>query len=112
MARFYSNENFPQGAVEELRNLGHDVLTSLEAGKANQRIPDLDVLSLATSDNRTLMTLNRKHFIKLHVFNDCHTGIVVCTQDVDFASLAKRIHDAAAAHGPLAGILVRVNRPC
>jgi hypothetical protein len=32
------NENFPQLAVEELRRLGHDVLTVLEAGRANQFI--------------------------------------------------------------------------
>jgi len=35
MARFYSNENFERQAVEELRALGHDVLTSAEAGNAN-----------------------------------------------------------------------------
>jgi hypothetical protein len=32
MARFYSNENFPRRAVQALRELGHEVLTSLEAG--------------------------------------------------------------------------------
>ena len=35
MARFYSNENFPKRVVEELRRLGHDVLTSYEAGRAS-----------------------------------------------------------------------------
>lgn len=29
MALLYSNENFPRRVVEELRRLGHDVLTSL-----------------------------------------------------------------------------------
>ena len=38
MAEFYSNENFPKRVVEELRRLGHDVLTSYEAGRANQRM--------------------------------------------------------------------------
>lgn len=32
MARFYSNENFPLPVVERLRALGHDVLTTYEAG--------------------------------------------------------------------------------
>jgi predicted nuclease of predicted toxin-antitoxin system len=110
MARFYSNENFPQGAVEELRKLGHDVLTSLEAGKANQRIPDEEVLAFATNENRILLTLNRKHFIKLHESGEDHSGIVVCTQDNNFVGLALRIH-AAVEDEPMAGVLLRVNRP-
>ena len=43
MARFYSNENFPRRAVEALREIAHDVLTSYEAGRANQQIDDHDV---------------------------------------------------------------------
>ena len=35
MARLYSNENFPAQSVGELRRLGDEVLTSLEAGNAN-----------------------------------------------------------------------------
>ena len=40
MARLYSNENFPLPVVEELRRLGHSVLTIQETGKANQAVPD------------------------------------------------------------------------
>ena len=47
MARLYSNENFPQLAVEVLRQLGHDVLTVLETGRANQAIPDEEALTFA-----------------------------------------------------------------
>ena len=36
MARLYSNENFPLDMVIALRQLGHDALTSKEAGQANQ----------------------------------------------------------------------------
>jgi hypothetical protein len=43
VARLYSNENFPQPVVDELRRLGHDVVTRFEAGKANQGIADEDV---------------------------------------------------------------------
>jgi hypothetical protein len=39
MARLYADEQFPREAVLALRNLGHDVLTVQEAGKANQKIP-------------------------------------------------------------------------
>jgi hypothetical protein len=59
MARLYSNENFPLPAVEELRRLGHDVLTSLESGKAGQRISDPEVLSFSIQTQRILLTLNR-----------------------------------------------------
>lgn len=45
MARLYSNENFPLRVVEELRKLGHDVLTIQETGKANQKYPDDAVLA-------------------------------------------------------------------
>lgn len=43
MARLYSNENFASGVVQELRRLGHDVLTSQEAGNAGRRVPDNEV---------------------------------------------------------------------
>ncbi len=48
MASFYTNENFPVKVVQYLREMGYDVLTSHEAGNANQRIPDEDVLACAT----------------------------------------------------------------
>jgi Domain of unknown function (DUF5615) len=51
MARLYADEQYPLPVVEFLRALGHDVLTVQEAGKANQQIPDSDVLTFATSDN-------------------------------------------------------------
>lgn len=37
---FYSNENFPLDMVTALRELGYNVLTSYEAGQANQGIPE------------------------------------------------------------------------
>jgi predicted nuclease of predicted toxin-antitoxin system len=59
MVSLYSNENFPKRVVDELRRLGHDVLTSYEAGLANQKIPDDQVLQFAISQNRAVLTLNR-----------------------------------------------------
>ena len=52
MARFYSNENIALQVVMELRRLGHDVLTSLDAGNANASVPDADVLSFACARQR------------------------------------------------------------
>jgi hypothetical protein len=112
MARFYSNENFPLPAVEELRKLDHDVVTSLDAGNANRSAPDNEVLAFAASQQRILLTLNRRHFIRIH--NQAvlrHSGIVVCTFDPDFAGQARRIHQLVIAAGNSGGWLLRVNRP-
>jgi hypothetical protein len=111
VAALYSNENFPLPAVEELRRLGHDVLTLLEAGKAEQAVPDEEVLAFATSVGRVVLTLNRKHFIRLHREQPTHAGIVVCTFDPNFEQQALRIHIALQQTPEMAGQLVRVNRP-
>jgi hypothetical protein len=95
--RFYADENFPPPVAEALRELGHDVLTVLEAGQAEQAIPDEEVPAFAVGQNRTVLTLNRKHFVRLHATHPHHAGIVVCTFDADFAGQAERIHAAVGA---------------
>jgi Domain of unknown function (DUF5615) len=112
MARFYANENMPGPVVEELRRLGHDVLTSFDVGRANAAVPDLEVLAFAAASGRTLLTLNRRHFLRLHAQRtNEHAGIVVCTYDPDFAGQARRIESAVAREGDLRNKLLRVNRP-
>jgi len=111
MALLYSNENVPLPVIEELRRLGHDVLTVLETGKADQALPDPEVLKYATNLNRAVVTLNRKHFIRLHHRQAHHAGIIVCTFDPDFISQAARIHEALQSVPSLSGQLLRVNRP-
>jgi hypothetical protein len=111
MARLYSNENFPLPAVEKLRALGHDVLTIQETGKADQAMPDDKVLEFAAAESRAVLTLNRRHFIRLHQENPKHAGIIVCTVDADFAGQAERIHQAIGGQSSLGGQLIRVNRP-
>ena len=110
MARLYSNENFPLPVVERLRELGHDVLTLQEAGKADQALPDHEVLAFATHEGRAVLTLNRLHFIRLHRQQATHAGIIVCTFDPDFSGQGERIHLAIGDGKSLAGQLVRVNR--
>lgn len=110
MARLYSNENFPYPTVKELRRLGHDVLTVLEAGKAEQAIRDEDVLAFAAEQGRAVITLNRKHFIALHNNAPNHAGIIVCTLDADFVGQAQRINETLEEHPRLYGQLIRVNR--
>ena len=111
MFRLYSNENFPLPVVEELRRLGCDVTTVLETGLAGQAWPDADVLSYAAAEDRVLLTLNRRDFIRLHRAQVSHAGIVVCTVDADFAGQARRVHDALTDAGEIFGQLLRVNRP-
>lgn len=111
MARLYSNENFPQAVVEALRDLGHDVLTTHEAGKSNQAIQDEDVLAFATENSRALLTINRRDFIHLHQKSADHAGIIVCTQDSEVLGQATRIDAAIQSVEKLTGHLLRVNRP-
>lgn len=111
MAKLYSNENFPFAVVEELRQLGHDVLTVQETGKAGQSVPDEEVLSFAAAIGRAVVTLNRRHFVRLHLHGAKHHGLIVYTFDPDFADQAQRIDHQLRAAGALAGKLLRVNRP-
>jgi hypothetical protein len=111
VARLYSNENFPAPVVEGLRLLGHDVVSILERGRAEEGVPDAEVLALATTEDRAVLTINRRDFIRLHKQSSQHAGIIACTADTDFSSQAQRIHAAIQAAGDLHGQLVRVNRP-
>ncbi len=111
MARLYSNENFPLPTVEKLRSLGHDVLTVQESGKADQALPDDKVLEFAAAEGRAVLTINRRHFIRLHREQPQHTGIIVGTFDADFAGQAERIHQSIGEQNSLNGQLIRVNRP-
>lgn len=112
MARIYANENFFRPTIHKLRELGHDVLTSLEAGNANQKIPDEEVLRFAIAEKRIMLTLNRKHFIRLHRLNPNHFGLIVCTEDTNFDALAVRIHEAIQSSGEhIYGTLIKVYRP-
>jgi hypothetical protein len=111
MARLYANENFPLPTVEKLREFGHDLLTTLEAGKAGQRIPDEVVLAFAIAQQRAVLTFNRKHFIRLHRLVKSHHGIVICTADANFERLAHGIHAAILPYEALDNELIRVYRP-
>lgn len=93
MLKFYSNENFPIEMVDLLRSLGYDVLTSYEAGQANQKIPDDEVLMYATNAGRVVITENRQDFIDLHSTTSHHAGIVVCKADRDYAGKVQVLHD-------------------
>ncbi len=69
------------------------------------------MLAFAISDNRTVITLNRQDFIKLHKSSPEHLGIIVCTNDTKRYRMATRINEAINQEEPLTGKLIRVVRP-
>jgi hypothetical protein len=110
VARLYADENFPFPVIARLRQMGHDVRTVQETGRAGEGLPDEQVLSFAVVDQRAVITLNRFDFIRLHRKLPSHFGIVVCKTDNDVESLALRINHAINSIPDLQGLLVRVNR--
>ncbi len=104
----YADEDFSFPVVEELRRLGHDVLTAQEDGRTS--VSDRDILARAHTLGRALLMFNRRHFERLHRQGLAHSGILSAKHDNDFPALAARIHSA------LSGIssgrwCLRVNRP-
>ncbi len=108
--QLYADENVPQRVVKELRRLGHDVLTALEDGRANQSIPDEEVLTRAVELQRAVLTLNRVDFKRLHRQHPEHTGIIICTNDPDRTGQAQRIAEALGDADNINGQLIRIYR--
>jgi hypothetical protein len=51
--KFVADENFPRNALRVLRESGFDVVSIAET---HPGIPDTEVLSIASAENRTLLT--------------------------------------------------------
>lgn len=64
MARFFVDENVAVELARELVRLGHDAVTTREAGRIGE--PDDAQLTFAAQEQRTLITHNRKDFMLLH----------------------------------------------
>lgn len=113
MAAIYANENFPRRVVEALRTLGHDVLTSQEAGCANRMVANEEVLRFAIEQGRAVLILNRLDFFRLHGdTGGRHAGIIACTRDdASPIGFAGRIDTAIRSVESLEGQLLRVVRP-
>lgn len=91
--RVYADEDFPLPVVEELRRIGHDVLTAQEDGR--QTAPDIDILARAHLLSRAVLTHNRRHFERIHREGYAHSGILSATWDGDPRPAA----DRPRAHG-------------
>ena len=112
MTQLLADENLIFPVVDLLRRYDYDIVTLSDMNLAGQAIPDDEVLVLATSLKRCVITLNRKDFIKLHNQQPDHAGILVCTVDPNFLTLADRIHICLSQAGlSTTGQLLRVQRP-
>ena len=107
---FYSNENFAFKMVEMLRGLNHTVITSYEAGQANQRISDNEVLQYALRNNLVLITFNRDDFIELHNNNIKHLGIVICKTDRDYQGQINFLDNYLQNQDSLINRLIRIKK--
>src|SRR5690242_5738769 len=108
-ARLYADEDFPWGAVQILRALGHDVLTVQDAGRRGSSDPQ--VLADATAIGRAVLTHNHRDFKRLHSTVHPHGGIISCTRDDnDLPGLAQRIHNAVMAVPLLDNQFLRIVR--
>src|SRR6266567_2201679 len=85
----YADEDFSFPVVEELRKLGHDVLTA--QGDGRKGASDREILARAHALNRAVLTYNRRHFERLHRQGEPHSGMVTAKHDNDFIRLAARI---------------------
>src|SRR4051794_19166957 len=103
-----ADEDFPFPTVEELRRLGHDVVTAQEDGRAGTADPD--VLAHAHALGRAVLTHNRRHYERLHHQGADHSGILSATQDADHPGLAARIDAQLTGLSP-GRWCIRVNRP-
>jgi len=57
------------------------------------------------------LTWNRQHFVRLHRLQPEHTGIIVCSKDLNWERQAMRINEAISSLETLNGQLIRVYRP-
>ncbi|MBE9055692.1 DUF5615 family PIN-like protein [Sphaerospermopsis sp. LEGE 08334] len=110
MVRLYADENFPLEIVRQLRQYQYDVLTSHEAGKANQGIPDDEVLVFATQEKRVLLTLNRDDFIAFHQSGISHAGIIICKDDRDYIGQATILQTCLSENSDFTNRLIRIKK--
>ena len=108
MALLYADENFSYPVVEGLRQLGHNVVTVHERGRAGGS--DAQVLLDATAEGRAVLTFDKRDFWRLHQADPQHAGIIRCDMREAPDVLTANIHQAIVTTGSLAGQFLRINR--
>jgi predicted nuclease of predicted toxin-antitoxin system len=112
MAKLFGDENFSAQALVSLKDLGHDTQSIFEAGLANQKITDREILEYASRNDRAVLTFDRRDYYKLHQESPKHAGIIACTFNPDNQELAQRIdQEISRESGELEAKFIRVYRP-
>jgi predicted nuclease of predicted toxin-antitoxin system len=99
MARLLADEQFPVRILDRLRRLGLDVkrVRDYDSSKSGDGKSDENVLQIATTERRIVLTLNRRDFWALHQQRTvgCHKGIIAyALTEEPPAVQADRIHEA------------------
>lgn len=105
-----ADEDFDQRVVRLLLAAGYDIITLQQLGLAGRAVPDDQILAVAITLERAILTFNRKHFIKLHKQSPKHFGIIICTRNPDYNQLWRNILDQLTNINSLHGKLIRVYR--
>jgi predicted nuclease of predicted toxin-antitoxin system len=111
VASLLADECLSNAVIDGLRRAGHDVLTVRELGLAYVGTPDETVMQRAIELNRTVLTMDERHYRRLHRVQPVHSGIVVFNDDGDRAALVARLDQAIGQHLPLDGRVLHVPRP-
>lgn len=93
--RLFTDEMIFPSLAPELRRLGYDAESCPEAKRSYQKISDYSQLAYATQEDRTILTFNRRHFVRLdrdwHARGRRHGGIIISDQVSDFHELVRRV---------------------
>jgi hypothetical protein len=101
MARLVARDDFPLPVIEELRLLGHDIVTVPAEGVSRDVSPG--------AKPRVWLTLDPDQSAGAHRAAPAHSGIVAVKPGKTYAGLAQRIHDALKAHARISRQLVVVD---
>ncbi len=109
MARFFVDNDFPLGAGNALQHLGHDIESARSTNR--EHCHDDDQLLYATTENRILITHNRRDFRLLHDawqrwsqawgVQRLHGGILVLGQGLTYREYAAIIDAYLTQSGPV-----------
>ncbi|WP_333418737.1 DUF5615 family PIN-like protein [Microcoleus sp. MOSTC5] len=64
------------------------------------------MLAFAVSENRAVLTQNRRYFIRLHRLQPDDAGIIVCRGENDVTTMAANINQAISPVETLTGELI------
>src|SRR4051812_39992850 len=91
MAQILADEDVPARLSAELRLLGHAVtmVRQIDSSKSGSGISDRGVLTYAMERSWIVLTLNERHFRRLHKDIGWHSGIVIVKPENDGKRLTR-----------------------